>query len=43
MIKYDENGKIEAALLNSDGTLSERIINSYDYIKLKNNFNRNTI
>ncbi len=40
MIKYDENGKIEAALLNSYGTLSERIINSYDYIKLKNNFNR---
>ena len=34
----DENGKIEAALLNSDGTLSKRIINSYDYIKLKNNF-----
>ena len=40
MVKYDEEGNIEAALLNDDGTLSERIIESYDYIKLKNNFNR---
>ncbi|MBR6133518.1 MAG: hypothetical protein IKQ29_02240 [Bacilli bacterium] len=40
MVKYDKNGNLETALLNDDGTLSERIIESYDYIKLKNDFNR---
>lgn len=40
MVKYDNEGNLEAALLNDDGTLSERIIESYDYIKFKNDFNR---
>ena len=40
MVKYDKDGNLETALLNDDGTLSERIIESYDYIKLKNDFNR---
>lgn len=40
MVRYDSEGKIEGAILNDDGTLSERIINSYDYIKMKNDFER---
>ena len=34
------NNKIQGELLNDDGTLSERIIKSYDYIKFKNDFER---
>lgn len=34
------NNKIQGELLNDDGTLNERIIKSYDYIKFKNDFER---
>lgn len=39
MIKIVDN-KIQPELLNDDGTLNERIIKEYDYIKIKNNFER---
>lgn len=39
MIKLKDN-IIQAELLNDDGTLNERIIKGYDYIKIKNNFER---
>ena len=37
MIKV-ENGILKAELLDNKGILSEKIINQYDYIELKNNF-----
>ena len=39
MIQLKDN-IIQAELLNDDGTLNERIIKGYDYIKIKNNFER---
>lgn len=40
MIEYYEDGRINVNTLSQDKVLSERIINSYDYIKLKNDFER---
>ncbi len=37
MIKV-ENGKLQAELLDNRGTLSDKIIEQYDYIELKNDF-----
>ena len=37
MIKV-ENGELKAELLDNRGTLSDKIIEQYDYIELKNNF-----
>ena len=37
MIKV-EDGKLQAELLDNRGTLSDKIIEQYDYIELKNNF-----
>ena len=37
MIKV-ENGKLQAELLDNKGTLSNKIIEQYDYIELKNDF-----
>lgn len=37
MIKV-ENGKLKAELLDNRGTLSDKIIEQYDYIELKNDF-----
>ena len=37
MIQIKDN-KVQAELLSGNGTLSERIIKNYDYIKIKNDF-----
>ena len=37
MIKV-EDGKLQAELLDNKGTLPEKIINQYNYIEMKNNF-----
>ena len=37
MIKV-EDGKLQAELLDNRGTLSDKIIQQYDYIELKNDF-----
>ena len=37
MIKV-EDGKLQAELLDNKGTLPEKIINQYNYIEMKKNF-----
>lgn len=40
MIQIDKNGKLNPAALSRDDILTKDIIEQYDYITIKNNFNR---